>query len=116
MIGIINVSIASTKQYQTKDEKMVTTAYKNSLNRTFTSKLFWSMDFMSDTLWYGKRYHLLNIMDECNPELLDVTVDTSLPAHRVIETLDRLIAYRGTPHFIRVDNGHELISTHLELW
>lgn len=53
---------------------------------------FWSLDFMSDTLWYGKKYRLLNIMDEFNRELLDVTVDTSLPAHSVIETLDRLIA------------------------
>lgn len=99
-----------------KMKKRLPLRIKTPLTELSHPNYFWSMDFMSDTLWYGKRYRLLNIMDEFNRELLDVTVDTSLPARRVIETLDRLIAYRGTPHFIRVDNGPEFISTHLELW
>lgn len=76
----------------------------------------WSMDFMSDTLWYGKRYRLLNIIDEYNREFLDVEIDTSLPAHRVIRVLERVCEYRGYPNTIRVDNGPEFISTQLELW
>ena len=59
---------------------------------------------------------LLNIIDEFNRELLNVTIDTSLPARRVIQTLDQLVSYRGAPQFIRVDNGPEFISTHLDLW
>ena len=76
----------------------------------------WSMDFMSDTLWHGKRYRLLNIIDEFNRELLHVKVDTSLLARRVIEALEQVCAYRGYPNTIRVDNVPEFISTHLELW
>ena len=76
----------------------------------------WSMDFMSDTLWHGKRYRLLNIIDEYNREFLDVEIDTSLPAHRVIRTLERACEWRGYPNTIRVDNGPEFISTQLELW
>lgn len=76
----------------------------------------WSMDFMSDTLWYGKRYRLLNIIDEYNREFLDVEIDTSLPAHRVIRVLERVCEYRGYPNTIRVDNSPEFISTPLELW
>jgi len=76
----------------------------------------WAMDFMSDTLWHGRRYRLLNIIDEFNRELLHVKVDTSLPARRVIEALEQVCEYKGYPNSIRVDNGPEFISTHLELW
>ena len=88
---------------------------KTPLTELSNPNHFWSMDFMSDTLWYGRRYRLFNTMDDFNKELLEVTVDTSLPARRVVDTLEILIAYRGTPHFIRMDNGSEFISTHLEL-
>lgn len=71
---------------------------------------------MSDTLWNGRRYRLLNIIDEFNREILDIEVDTSLPALRVIQTLERIFEWRGTPKTIRVDNGPEFISTKLEFW
>lgn len=74
------------------------------------------MDFMSDTLWNGRRCRLFNVIDEFNRELFDIEVDTSLPARRVIETLARICEWRGTPNVIRVDNGPGFISTKLELW
>ena len=77
---------------------------------------FWSMDFMSDSLYSGRRYRLLNVIDEFNRELLDVAVDTSLPAVRVIKTLERICEWRGRPKAIRVDNGPEFISHKLEAW
>jgi len=76
----------------------------------------WSMDFMSDSLWDGRRYRLLNIIDDFNREILSVETDTSLPALRVIRVLDRLIEYRGIPKMIRVDNGPEFISDRLDIW
>jgi putative transposase len=76
----------------------------------------WSMDFMCDSLWDGRRYRLLNIIDDYNREILTVETDTSLPAMRVIRVLDRLIEYRGLPEMIRVDNGPEFISDRLDLW
>ena len=51
----------------------------------------WSMDFLCDSLVDGRRYRLLNIIDDYNRESLAVEVDTSLPALRVIRTLQRLI-------------------------
>lgn len=74
------------------------------------------MDFMSDTLWNGRRYRVLNIIDEYNRELLDVRIDTSLPAKRVIEALNQTGEFRGYPQSIRVDNGPEFISAALEFW
>jgi putative transposase len=76
----------------------------------------WSMDFMCDSLWDGKRYRLLNIIDDFNREVLDIIADTSLPALRVIRTLDKLILERGKPDMIRVDNGPEFISDKLDNW
>ncbi|MDR2270258.1 MAG: hypothetical protein LBF27_05065 [Sphingobacterium sp.] len=44
----------------------------------------WSLDFMHDTLSTGKSIRTLNIIDDFNREALSITVDTSLPAARVV--------------------------------
>jgi len=71
---------------------------------------------MCDSLVDGRRFRLLNIIDDFNRESLAIEVDTSLPALRVTRVLDRLIESRGKPRFIRVDNGPEFISERLHLW
>lgn len=76
----------------------------------------WSMDFMHDQLEDGRSFRLLNILDDCNREGLGIEVDLSLPAERVIRTLDRLIEWRGKPRQIRCDNGPEYISGLLVAW
>lgn len=76
----------------------------------------WSMDFMTDSLVDGRRFRLLNIMDDYNRESLAVEVDTSLPSLRVMRVLNRLIEFRGKPDVIRVDNGPEFISDKLKMW
>jgi putative transposase len=73
----------------------------------------WSMEFMIDSLVDGRRFRLLNIMVDYNRESFAVELDTSLPAARVIRVLERLVAYRGTPQSIRVDNRAEFISERL---
>ena len=76
----------------------------------------WSIDFMSDSLIDGRRFRLLNILDDFNRESLAMEVDTSLPCLRVIRVLEKLIAERGHPSNIRCDNGPEFISHKLEEW
>ena len=76
----------------------------------------WSMDFMTDSLWDGRSYRLLNIMDDYNREMLSIVADTSLPAMRVTRTLEQLAHERGLPQMIRVDNGPEFISNQLDVW
>ncbi len=76
----------------------------------------WSIDFMQDTLVDGRKFRLLNIIDDFNRESLAIEVDTSLPSLRVIRVLERLIAERGCPANIRCDNGPEFISHQLEQW
>jgi putative transposase len=74
------------------------------------------MDFMTDSLVDGRRFRLLNIMDDYNRESLAVEVDTSLPSLRVIRVLEKLVEFRGKPESIRVDNGPEFISDKLKFW
>lgn len=76
----------------------------------------WSMDFMADRLEDMRGFRLLNVVDDFNREGLGIEVDFSLPAIRVIRTLDRIIEWRGPPLAIRVDNGPEYISDCLHQW
>ena len=76
----------------------------------------WAMDFMHDVLYGGKRFRTLNILDEGVRECLDIEIDTSLPASRVVQVLDRISEWRGYPKQLRMDNGPELISEKLIQW
>ena len=76
----------------------------------------WSMDFMHDQLVDGRSFRLLNIIDDFNREGLAIEVDFSLPAERVVRTLNQVIEWRGKPKQIRSDNGPEYISALLAEW
>ena len=76
----------------------------------------WSMDFMNDSLLSGRKFRVLNLLDDYNREALAIEVDTSLRAERVIRVLEQIIQWRGKPQRIRVDNGPEFISSKLGLW
>jgi putative transposase len=74
----------------------------------------WSMDFTADRLGNGRAFQLLNVLDDFNREGLSIEVDFSLPAERVIRSLNRSIEWRGKPETIRVDNGPEYINGKLQ--
>ena len=75
----------------------------------------WSIDFMSDSLFCGRRFRTFNVVDDYNREALAIEVDLSLPSVRVVRVLER-IAWRGYPEKIRMDNGPEFISVTLADW
>ncbi len=77
----------------------------------------WSMDdFMYDTLENDKSVISLNIIDDFNREILNVTIDISLPAVKVVSQLEQLIDLRGKPEKIRVENAPEFIAEKLKKW
>lgn len=76
----------------------------------------WSADFMSDSLWDGRRFRTFNVIDDFNREGLAIEVDLNLPATRVIRVLERIAAWRGYPARLRLDNGPEFIATALAEW
>ena len=87
---------------------------KQNLMQPEAPNQVWSIDFMSDSLWNGRKFRILNIIDDFNREVLCAEADTSLPALRVIRVLDQLKQSRGMPQMIRVDNGPEFISYKLD--
>ncbi len=76
----------------------------------------WSMDFMQDQLADGRSFRALNVLDDFNREGLGIEVDFSLPAMRVVRSLNQIIEWRGAPQIIRVDNGPEYVSGLLKAW
>ena len=76
----------------------------------------WSLDFMHDTLANGKTIRTLNVIDDFSREALSITVDTSLPAQRVIRELEKLLEWRGKPEKIRSDNGPEFVAEAMRGW
>jgi putative transposase len=81
-----------------------------------TVNQMWSMDFMHDQLSDGRSIRLFNVIDDFNREGLGIEIDFSLPAQRVILSLERIIEWRGKPLRIRCDNGPEYVSGALTVW
>jgi putative transposase len=76
----------------------------------------WAVDFMSDTLYGGRRFRTFNLLDEGGREVLAIEVDTSLPAERVIRVLEQVPAWRGQPQAIRLDKGPEFLADRFASW
>jgi putative transposase len=75
----------------------------------------WSMDFVSDSLYNGRRFRVFTIVDDFSRECPALEVD-QLPGQRVTRVLDRIAMTRGLPEVITLDNGPEFISKALDLW
>jgi putative transposase len=99
-----------------KRKKRLPARVKEPLLCPIQANITWSLDFMHDTLANGKTIRTLNIIDDFNREALSITVDTSLPAQRVIRELNKLIEWRGKPEKIRSDNGPEFIAGAIGEW
>ena len=76
----------------------------------------WSMDFMSDQLFDGRKIRVLTIVDCHSRESLATEPGFSLKAAHVVEVLSKLVKDRGAPKTIRVDNGPEFVSLVLDQW
>ena len=76
----------------------------------------WSMDFVSDALFDGRRLRALTVVDAFTREALAIDVDQGIKGEQVVEAMARIATTRGAPKTIRVDNGPEFISKALDRW
>jgi putative transposase len=76
----------------------------------------WSLDFVADALSDGRRFRILNVVDDFSRECLTATVDTSLSGVRVVRELERLSTERAMPQVVVSDNGPELVSNAVLRW
>jgi transposase InsO family protein len=76
----------------------------------------WSYDFVEHRTHEGRKYRMLNIIDEFTRECLAIRVARKLKAADVIDVLSDLFILRGVPGHIRSDNGPEFIAKALRGW
>jgi len=76
----------------------------------------WSYDFVIDRTEDRRQIRLLVVIDEFTRECLAIEVARSFTARQVVEVLRYLFAVRGTPKFIRSDNGPEFVAKEVRKW
>lgn len=113
---VYRVYTAMRLNLRNKRKKRLPARVKAPLTCPVGPNVTWSLDFMHDTLASGKPIRTLNILDDFSREALSITVDTSLPAQRVIRELEKLRQWRGKPQKIRSDNGPEFVAEAMREW
>jgi transposase InsO family protein len=76
----------------------------------------WSLDFVHDQFANGRRFRVLNIVDDVTKECLAAVPDTSIPGRRVARELTALIERHGKPGMIVSDNGTEFTCNAMLTW
>jgi len=101
--------------YRRRLKRRLPSREKETLITPNGMNLSWSMDFVSDVLTNGRRFRVLNIIDDYNREIIAMEVGTSMPSERVLSILEKVIWCVGKPESIRVDNGPEFIADFFNL-
>jgi putative transposase len=76
----------------------------------------WSYDFIEDRTHDGRKYRMLNVIDEFTRECLAIRIGRRLNSSDVIDVLSALFILRGVPTHIRSDNGPEFIAKAVRNW
>ena len=97
-------------------KKRLPARVKNPLEQPLEPNITWSIDFVSDMLECGRKFRVLNIIDDSDRVAVAQEVSMSFPSKRVIRTLEKVIWLKGKPSNIRCDNGPEFISKDFQEW
>ena len=76
----------------------------------------WSYDFVEGRTHNGRKFRMLNIIDEFTRECLAIRIDRKLSSTDVIDLLSDLFILRGVPGHVRSDNGPEFIAKAVRDW
>ena len=76
----------------------------------------WSYDFVEDRTHDGRKYRMLNVIDEFTHECLAICIERSLKSADVIDVLSDLFILRGVPGHVRSDNGPEFVAKAVQKW
>ena len=99
-----------------RTKKRVITRERQPLGGSTQLNQVWALDFMRDTLYDGRPFRTLNVIDEGNREALRIECGTSIPSARLVRTMNQLIEVYGAPQAIRMDNGPEMTSDTFTEW
>lgn len=76
----------------------------------------WAMDFMSDSLYDGRTFRVLTVVDCQSRESLAIVPRPNFRAYQETKVLDRLVQARGRPKCLHCDNGPEFAGRMLDQW
>ena len=76
----------------------------------------WSYDFVMTRTHDGRPVRILAILDEFTRECLAIDVKRRMNHRTVLDRLSELFVHRGTPKYIRSDNGAEFTANALREW
>jgi transposase InsO family protein len=76
----------------------------------------WSYDFVEDRTHEGRKYRMLNVVDEYTHECLAIRVERRLGSADVIDVLPDLFILRGVPGHVRSDDGPEFVAKAVQAW
>lgn len=99
-----------------RPRRRVSAAHRAARTAPVKGNQVWSMDFVSDALFNGRRFRALTLIDVFTRECLAIHTDIGIRAERVVEVVAEVAKHRGTPACIQVDNGSEFVSKALDLW
>jgi len=78
--------------------------------------VLWAFDFQFDQTSDARTLKILNGVDEFTRECLVCEPRRSITADDVVNVLDRLATTRGTPTYVRFDNGPEFVAHAIADW
>lgn len=77
----------------------------------------WSMDFVADNLFTGRRIRALTVVDNLSRECLAIHVDHAIKGQDVVTVMERLRLFKERcPERIQLDNGSEFVSKDFDRW
>ncbi len=76
----------------------------------------WSYDFVEGRTHNGRKFRMLNIIDEFTRECLAIRIARKLNSTDVIDALSDLFILRGVPGHVRSDNGPEFVAKAVREW
>ena len=104
----LNLKRKTKKRFITREKQPF--VFNEDLNKV------WALDFMRDSMYDGRPFRTLNVIDESNREALRIECGTSIPSGRLVRVMEQLIEVYGTPQAIRMDNGPELTAQSFADW
>lgn len=100
-----------------RPRRRVSAAHRMECPEMVDTDQVWSMDFVADSLFNGRKLRGLTIVDNFNRECLSITVGQSLRGPDVVEALNKIKREnKRCPEPIQVDNGSEFISKEMDKW
>jgi putative transposase len=97
-------------------KRRIKSAYTRSVAKGDQPNASWSMDFMSDALYNGKRFRILTVIDNYTRESLTTWIGQHLKGGDVVDVLNLIAQKRSFPARVLCDNGPEFTSKELDRW